>query len=145
MIAPGAYIYFLEGLGILSVLTFAGSLIVVPWLIARLPADYFIRHRYRVEERHRRHPLLTRVIFVLRNGIGTVFLLAGVAMLVLPGQGVLTILLGISLMDFPGKHRLLEFLMHRPRVIRSLNWIRRRVRKPPFVFEPESGFPHQSC
>ncbi len=140
-----AYTYFLEGLGILSLLTFTGSLIVVPWLIARLPADYFIRHRRLVEERHRRHPLMARIIFVLRNGIGTVFLLAGVAMLVLPGQGILTILLGISLMDFPGKHRLLEFLIRRPRVIRSLNWIRRQVRKPPFVFEPEGGLPHQSC
>ncbi len=145
MINIEVYTSVLEGLGILSILTFAGSLVVVPWLIARLPADYFIRHRCRVEERHRRHPLISRILFVLRNGIGILFLLAGVAMLVLPGQGMLTILLGITLMDFPGKHRLLESLIHRPGIIRSLNWIRRQVRKPPFVFEPESGFPHQSC
>ena len=124
----------LEWLGLLSVLTFIGSLVAIPWIIARLPANYFIRHRQLVAERHERHPLIARLIFVCRNVIGIVFLTAGIAMLVLPGQGIITILIGISLMDFPIKNNLVDYLVRRKRVIRLLNWIRQKEKKPPFEF-----------
>ena len=35
----------LSGLGILGVLTFVGSLIALPLLIAKLPADHFVTER----------------------------------------------------------------------------------------------------
>lgn len=124
----------LEWLGLLSVLTFIGSLIAIPWIIARLPANYFIRHRQLVAERHERHPLIAKLIFVCRNVTGIVFLTAGIVMLVLPGQGIITILIGISLMDFPKKHNLVDYLVRRKRVIRLLNWIRQKEKKPPFEF-----------
>lgn len=122
-----------QGLGLLSVITFVGSLFIIPWLIGRLPAEYFLRHRHLVEERHRRHPLVAKLIFVLRNSLGIGFLLAGIAMLVLPGQGIITILIGITFMDFPKKHKLEDTLVRRPGVIRTLNWLRRKQHKPPFV------------
>lgn len=123
----------IEALGLLSVVTFIASLLVIPWLIGRLPASYFLRHRQKVDERHRRHPLVARIIFVLRNSVGLILLLAGMAMLVLPGQGLITILIGISFMDFPKKHQLEEVLVRRPGVIRSLNWLRRKQNKEPFL------------
>ncbi|MFZ5796806.1 MAG: hypothetical protein C4563_03505 [Desulfobulbus sp.] len=122
-----------ELLGLVSVLTFVGSLLAIPWLIGRLPVDYFIQHRRKVEERHKQHPLAARIIFVVRNGFGTLFLLAGIAMLLLPGQGIITILIGISLMDFPRKHLLVDALIRRPRVAKTLNWLRRKQNKTPFA------------
>ncbi len=122
-----------EWLGLLSVFTFVGSLLAVPWLIGRLPADYFIQHRRQVAARHQRHPAIAQLVFILRNTVGLGLLLAGIAMLVLPGQGIITILIGMSFMDFPGKHRLVDALVRRPGVARTLNWLRAKQNKPPFV------------
>jgi len=128
------YLIVFEWLGLLSVVTFFGSLIAIPLLIARLPVNYFVRHRQEVEKRHQQHPLAAKLVLVVRNCLGVVFLCAGIAMLVLPGQGIITILIGISLMDFPRKHDVVDYLVRLPRVVRLLNWIRKRENKPPFVF-----------
>ena len=124
----------LQLMGILSVVTFIGSLLIVPWLILRLSPEYFIRHRLDVIERHRRHPVLTIILFFVRNTVGFGLFVAGMAMLVMPGQGILTMLIGLSLMDFPGKHQLLENLVQIKSVQRSLNWIRRKGGKEDLVF-----------
>ena len=128
------YSLLLEWLGLLSLMTFIGSLIAIPVIIARLPANYFIRHWQIVAERRERYPFVGKLTIVFRNGVGFVFLVAGIAMLLLPGQGIITILIGISFMDFPKKHQLVDYLVRRPRVIRVLNWIREKERKPPFEF-----------
>jgi len=128
------YETLLECLGLLSVLTFLGSIVAIPWIIARLPVDYFISHRRKVTARHERHPIAARLIFVMRNLTGGLFLLAGILMLVLPGQGLITIVIGLSLMDFPKKHTLVDYLLRRPKVMKLLNWIRKKEKKPPFEF-----------
>jgi hypothetical protein len=129
---------FFHLLGLLSVLTFVGSLIAVPWLTARLDRDFFVRHRQRVQERRRHHPLLATLFFVTRNLAGLALLAAGIAMLILPGQGLLTMLLGLSLMDFPGKHALLERAIAYPKLQHALNWLRRKEGREEFIF-PEPG------
>lgn len=121
-------------LGMLSLGTFIGSLFVVPFLIGLLRRDYFLNHWQRVETRRRRHPALNVAILLMRNGIGLVLIIAGIAMLVLPGQGLLTILVGVCVMDVPGKRRLIDLLVCGPRIQRALNWIRRKAGKPEFVF-----------
>jgi len=128
------YSLVFELLGILSLFTFVGSLIAIPWIIGKLPGDYFIFHRQHVVERHKRHPVLAKIIFIVRNITGILFLAAGIAMLVLPGQGIVTILIGITFLDFPQKQKIIGNLIHRPRVKRLLNWIRRKEKKPPFEF-----------
>ena len=125
------YTLLLEWLGLLSVLTFIGSLIAIPWIIARLPINYFIRHRQLFAESHSRHPLVARLTFVLRNFVGIVFLVAGIVMLILPGQGIITILIGISFMDYTQKHHLVDYFVRRQTVIRLLHWIRKKEKKPP--------------
>ena len=130
-------VQLLELLGILSILTFIGSLLVVPWLILRLSPDYFIRHRLNVIERHRQHPVLGVIIFFLRNAVGFGLFAAGMAMLLMPGQGILTMFIGLSFMDFPGKHRLLEKMVQVRSVQQSLNWIRRKGGKEDLVFTAE--------
>ncbi len=124
----------LQLLGLFSVVTFIGSLIAVPWLIGRMQPDYFVTHWHKVDARHRRHPVLAAVIWLVRNGSGFCLLVAGVIMLFLPGQGLLTILVGLCLMDVPGKRRLLDRLAAIPSIQKALNWIRRKQGKAEFVF-----------
>ncbi|MDH3347870.1 MAG: PGPGW domain-containing protein [Desulfobulbaceae bacterium] len=129
-----SYTLIFELLGALSVITFIGSLLAVPWIIARLPHDYFIRHRIQVEARHKRHPVLALIIFIIRNVIGGLLLVAGIAMLILPGQGILTMIIGISFMDFAGKHTLVDSFVRQPKIVKLLNWIRKKEKKSPFSF-----------
>ncbi len=114
-----------------SVVTFVGTLIVVPWLLVRLPSDYFVRESREPTMFARAHPVVRQLLIVLKNLLGGIFILGGMAMLVLPGQGILTILLGVSLIDFPGKYTLERKLVQRKAVHRSINWIRRKRGKGP--------------
>ena len=109
-----------------SVVTFVGTLIAVPWILVRLPSDYFVRDRRAPLELSTRHPMIRIMLFSAKNLLGGVLLLGGIAMLVLPGQGLLTILLGLSLINFPGKFWLERKLVQRHAVYRSINWIRRK-------------------
>jgi len=114
-------------LAAVSALMFAGSLVLIPLLAARIPADYFVASGRGQTAWRRRHPLLRLFVLVLKNILGYVLLLAGVLMLFLPGQGLLTIFLGIMFMDFPGKYRLERYIIARAPVLRGINWLRRRA------------------
>lgn len=117
-------------LAVVGVFVFVASLITMPLLIIRLPVDYFKRRPIRGWPT--RHPVIHVSVVVLKNVIGTVLLLSGVAMLVLPGQGLLTILMGVILIDFPRKRSFEMWLIrHRP-LLRAANWIRQKNRQPPF-------------
>jgi len=125
-----------EGLGWLaavSALMLAGSLLVIPLVAARIPADYFCAHR-RGRTRWR-SPVLRLCVLILKNILGLALFLAGVLMLFLPGQGLLTIFLGIMLMDFPGKYRLERYIISRGPVLRGINWLRKRSGVAPLVVD----------
>lgn len=115
----------------LSIVLFAVGVISVPIVIARLPADYFVRPRRPVV----RHPVLRIVRHTLQNLLGGFLLLAGIAMLVLPGQGVLAIVVALSLLEFPGKRRLQRRLLRLPGVLRVVSAIRRRAGVPPLQLD----------
>jgi hypothetical protein len=119
---------------IISAIAFVGTLVAIPFVLVRLPEDYFdVRvPRTWMEGRHSALRIVSRV---LKNIIGIVFMLAGLSMLVLPGQGVLTFLIGLSLVDFPGKQRLEARIIGHPRVLRTVNSLRKKFGKPPFVIE----------
>ena len=122
----------LLSLFVFSVVSFVGSLIAIPFILVRLPPHYF-------DERHPRtwmedhHPVLRLVGHVIKNAVGVVLLMAGVAMLFLPGQGILTILIGISLVDFPGKRHLEAKLISLPTVLNTINGLRERFGQPPLT------------
>jgi len=124
----------LQLLALISLAMFLGSLVAVPWLIGRLPADYFLTHWQRVDEQRSHHPLGRWLIPLLRNLLGAVLLLAGVAMLVLPGQGLLTMVIGLCVMDFPGKRKAVDWMVEKKAIQQGLNWIRRKQGKELFVF-----------
>lgn len=116
-------------LAALSIATFVGSLILIPMLVVRIPPDYFT---CRTGPSHRaHHPIRTLCLFAVKNVMGILFMLAGIAMLVLPGQGVLTILIGLVMIDFPGKFSLERWLVRRPTVSRAIAWFRDRAGRPP--------------
>ena len=127
----------LWALGVSSVLMFVGSLILIPIIIARIPADYFTRDQRPEDSFFGRHPLMRLVGLIIKNTFGIVFVIAGIAMLALPGQGILSILIGISLMNFPGKRKLELRIISQHTVYKAVNWIRTKTHKPPLQLPPE--------
>lgn len=116
-----------------SAATFLVSIIAVPVLIVRLPADYFSAGRK--PDSDSSHPVLRVLFRVLKNILGVCFLVGGFIMLFTPGQGVLSILLGVVLMDFPGKRRIERGIISRPRVLGLVNVLRKKAGRPPFVLD----------
>ncbi|HQU28615.1 MAG: hypothetical protein KC563_07250 [Nitrospira sp.] len=116
-----------------SIFAFIGTLIAIPAILIRLPPDYFQNHHHKPWFAN--HHAIVRIIGLLfKNILGLIFLLAGIAMLVLPGQGLLTMLLGILFIDFPGKHRLETKLIRHPQISKAINALREKAGKPPFLF-----------
>ena len=113
-----------------------GSLLFLPWLVAQIPSDYFCHKRREPAQWKQLHPVLRYTILVVKNMMGLILLLAGTAMLMLPGQGLLGILLGLILMDYPGKFQLERQIVSRPKLLQFINWLRRKQKKPPLLFEP---------
>ena len=118
-------------LAAVSMVTFVATLIAVPILVARIPSDYFAHRRRHRTPWAEHHPAVRAMLMTAKNVLGGVFIVVGIAMLVLPGQGVLTIVIGIMLLDFPGKYRLERSVVASRPVLRSINWLRRRAHRAP--------------
>ncbi len=118
--------------GGLSLLGLATVVLGVPWVVARLPPDYFNQAHRAVWRSSGEEPWFALVLGGLKNLVGAVLVLLGVIMLVTPGQGLLTLLVGLLLMNFPGKYQLERWLVGRRGVLPALNWMRRRGGHPPF-------------
>lgn len=112
-------------LGIGSTVTFFGTLLAIPLLLARIPEDYCVRSPTEQSPLRASNPALAILLRLLKNLAGVLFIVTGIAMLLLPGQGLLTILAGLFLIDFPGKRRFELALVRRKPVLRAINWIRR--------------------
>lgn len=112
----------LVGLGVISALLFVVTLASVPYLLMRLPADYFVKPA-------RSRPLGLRMA---RAFVGSVLVVIGVAMLVLPGQGVLTILFGVTVL-WGANNPIVRWLLARPGIRRVLDRMRERAGERPFI------------
>lgn len=122
-------------LGGLSILAFLGTLLFIPIILAKLPADYFVRQPHRKIYKSGFFQAVHYFLLILKNIFGVIFLVTGFAMLFIPGQGVLTILIGISLMNFPGKRRLEKKIVQKPSVLSAINWIRSKAGKEALILE----------
>lgn len=119
-----------------SVFMFVGTLIAIPIILMRLPADYFdIRKPRPWMENH--HPMLRLLGHMVKNVVGAIFLFAGFLMLFLPGQGVLTMLIGLSLIEFPGKRRVEAKIVGQSTVLNTINSMRAKFGKPPLIIAPD--------
>jgi len=114
---------------------FVGSLtslvlcaLLLPAMVLRLPADCFASSR---DEQPVPRTACAWLLRIAKNALGLVFLLAGIAMLLLPGQGVLTILIGLMLLNFPGKRGLERRIVGRPIILKLLNRMRVKRDLPP--------------
>lgn len=115
-----------------SVLMLAGSVLLTPWILLRLPHDYFHNPRHRPMESLRPRPALRILLLILKNSVGLLLLIAGLGMLVLPGQGLLTLLVAFILLDFPGKFALKCNFISRPRLQKAINHYRQKHGRAPF-------------
>ncbi len=122
--------------GVVSVATFVLSLVGLPLLVAALPEDYFAHAHAPAGRFAARHPALRITALALKNLMGALLLVCGIAMLVIPGQGVLTMLVALSLLNFPGKRRLELAMVRQRRIAAALAWVRRRAGKTPFRVHP---------
>lgn len=113
-----------------SLLSLLLAALLLPWLVTRLPADWLLADAARQPR-----GLGPGLMWLLRNALGVVLLVAGLAMLVLPGQGLLTILLGLLLADVPGKRRLVRRIAARPAIRAALDRLRARAGKEPFRYD----------
>jgi len=119
----------------LSFALFVVSVAIIPWLIIKIPEDYFQeRHRFKISK-NIGNTYIAQMLAGFKNLIGLLLIILGILMLILPGQGILTILMGLFLMNFPGKYRLERKIASHPRVLKSLNWIRSKAHKAPLVVE----------
>ncbi|HEY0961951.1 MAG TPA: PGPGW domain-containing protein [Pseudomonadales bacterium] len=119
----------------LYVWIFVGSLlasvIVVPWVLILLPADYFCPKR-KPRPPFARFPAAARLpLIIAKNALGVVLVGAGLMFLLMPGQGVIVILIGVLLLDFPRKKELERWLIKRGPILKLANWIRAKGHKEP--------------
>jgi hypothetical protein len=106
--------------------------IALPYVILGLPEDYFASRRRTANPFGKRHPAVRWSVRIVKSVLGFALILIGVAMLMLPGQGLLMVVAGLVLAEFPGKRSLERALARRRRIMRAMNWIRRKGSKPPF-------------
>jgi hypothetical protein len=119
-------------LAVFSLVSFAGTLLLVPVLVIRIPQDYFAENRrHRWEPWAHQHPVVRWSLLAAKNSLGYIFIILGIVMLVLPGQGILTILIGIMFINFPGKYRLERWVIMQGPVFNTINKLRQRAGRMP--------------
>ena len=118
-------------LGAIGLLTMLVSAIAIPFVVARIPADYLVNDQVSRALSERSNPLRRLVLLILKNIFGWLLILAGIVMLIAPGQGLLTVFVGLTLINFPGKRRFLRALLRRPSIYRVANWIRAKCHVAP--------------
>ena len=117
-------------IGTLSMATFVGTLIIIPILVIRIPADYFKRKKQTPNRYYNQYAVICLIGLALKNLLGLIFIIAGLAMLFLPGQGFITILIGIMMLNFPGKFTLEQRIVQQPTLLRAINWMRTKANRP---------------
>jgi len=120
----------------LFVASFSVSIIVITFILVRLPPTYFHESHSR-EFLTGRHASIRWVGIAIKNLIGVLLVILGIVMSIpgVPGQGILTILLGIVLLDLPGKRRVERALIGRPSVLAKINRLRLKFGRPPLLLE----------
>ena len=115
-----------------SVISFVGTLVIIPILIVRIPADYFVRRKPPPDDWREHHPVIRAAVLVIKNVVGVLLVILGLILSIplVPGQGFLTILIGLTLVNFPGKRRLELAIVSLQPVHRTLNWIRVKNKRP---------------
>lgn len=121
-----------------SIFTFLASLFLIPYIVVRIPADYFVHSKRRPKQPEKYPPIIRIIVLVLKNIIGVILFAMGVLMLVLPGQGLFTMFIGMMMINFPGKYRLERWIVERGPILKTINWLRKRSGHPPLLKHDDS-------
>ncbi|MCA8952971.1 MAG: hypothetical protein KDE27_25900 [Planctomycetes bacterium] len=114
------------------------AVVLLPLVVVRLDADYFVATPKQLAS----HRTFGRWLFLIaRNLVGSVLVLVGLILLLLPGQGLLMIFGGLLMMDFPGKRRLELAIVRRPAILKLLNGMRTKRGHAPFEVELHGSAP----
>lgn len=112
------------------ILLIAGSLLLIPWVVVQIPADYF-------SDSVRRPPLwsnyprwLRLLLILVKNLLGLLLVMSGLTLIFLPGPGLMTIVLGLLMLDVPGKFRFERWLLSHQFILQPVNWLRIKRNKP---------------
>ena len=127
----GDYYDFFFWLGIVSSVIFLVSLLSIGWLVSLIPSDYFINRK---ESKFKlNYPVAWIVSVVIKNIFGYILIFGGILMLILPGQGLITIFIGLLLSNYPGKYSIEKRIIASPKILKSINWLRKRSNEPPLI------------
>ena len=121
----------LQQFGHYSIVFLVVTILALPVIVMKLPADYFTNEKRETARRTRQHPLVWAILSLGKNLLGLFLILIGIAMLVLPGQGTVTILIGLAISNFPGKFAIERRIACQPAVGKTLNKIRQLTGVPP--------------
>lgn len=124
----------------ISIATLIFAAVVIPLVVTRMSADYFMPDRDPQKALSEQRPVLRWVGLILKNVLGFLLVLIGIV-LSLPfvfGQGLLTILIGLTMMDFPGKRSLELRLVRVGPIKRAIDWIRARAGREPLQLPEKS-------
>ena len=125
------YYDFFFWLGIVSSVIFLVSLLSIGWLVSLIPSDYFINRK---ESKFKlNYPVAWIVSAVIKNIFGYILIFGGILMLILPGQGLITIFIGLLLSNYPGKYSIEKRIIASPKILKSINWLRKRSNEPPLI------------
>ena len=108
-----------------SLILYLGALLMIPFLVRRVDADFFI-HMQEVADGVRPPPDHHILRVIIQNIIGGCVMLAGFIMLFIPGQGLLTMFFGLLLITYPGKRAMVLSIVRHPSIAKGINWLRRR-------------------
>ena len=125
------YYDFFFWLGVASSIIFLGSLLSIGWLVSLIPSDYFVNRK---ESKFKlNYPVAWIISIIIKNIFGYILILGGILMLVLPGQGLITIFIGLMLSNYPGKYSIEKRIIATPKILKSINWLRKRSNEPPLI------------
>ncbi|KAA0445804.1 MAG: hypothetical protein FXV79_04550 [Candidatus Thioglobus sp.] len=118
----------LIAIGAISAIIFVASLALLPWMLGKISANYFVKSKVKTKIKNPWQLLVA----ALKTLAAILLLIAGIIMLITPGQGIATILLALLLLEFPGKRSLELKIINNNSTFKTLNWLRSKAGKPPF-------------
>ena len=118
------WVSIVSGVGLLAIA------VVTPWLIVRMPDDFFSNPQ-RYNWLGRKPPMIRIPIRILKNLLAIVLVILGVVMFLTPASGLFPILLGVVLADVPGKSKLQRWILSKKTIRKSMNWLRCKFHRKP--------------
>lgn len=122
---------------VFSVILFLVSIFYAPYLILKLPHDYFTYESKREFFKNKREMAFYYCKAVFRNLLAFVLFIVGFILLFIPGQGLLTLFIAFLLADIPGKYKIEKYLIQKQRIHKFLNNFREKKGRLPFEVPEE--------